>query len=1432
MNFIGIFLALAVFLLASFLLNLQTKYIPAFILSALSFSLFKFLTTDEGDAFSFADNKIIRSCSNLFKTRWPLIFAIIYFLSLVSVIFVSPISSIDIDWSNIGFFNWVRLVSAFLAINFLPGYSIISIINKTRDISKIAILMFSFLLSLFITSLFAFLLIATHISFGYIVSSFLTVNFALLIVFSFFKILRKNKKEQDSQFEISSKFRFNISDFYGNLSLILCFILLACGVYIVFSQFSAIRGDMWDHMQRAMLFYKDTMNLPNTTMQLGGNVVSPMDVPYWFHLYLAAFFGVSGIPPMNSYISLAFLNALFMLPPYLVANAFFKGNKKPVVLTTIIFSIGAGFGWIFVLFLKTQASVPISNAAWINILATGIQKTAEDVYSNLSFFFLEFKTRTIGLMALFTLVYIMIEKKLSNIFKGFLIVTFTALGYLFHVSEILIFIVVFLPCSLIFSKKISVQTSRITCLSTAIGLVIVALLDLMTSSQFYITGGFLRVAIILSLACSAISLLKGRGLFSKFVPRFSFNWSKLAKVIFVLVCFVFALSFIVLNVVWPNYFTYLTDQSGLYPWYFYPFRFGTAFIFMIIALAFLAFKGLDKDFDFIFMVALIVVLFLFGKTISYINIYIPPTIIQTGYYERRFLELMLLPISILAGFGIYKVSSLIMHRNHRNIIKWLMISVLTFVIVISSFSSLLSVENFALTSHPWSNSGLSTVPQYELDGLNFIKDNASPNSYVLTYTSASASTLSLAGVRVPYTASSDLNQFFLTSQPATFFEAISNLKSVGPADYIYLNSRDLQSIPSTSFFESHLAHYLPIAFENEGTIIYKLPNFNPPIISNSSIIYPDTQSFSESQYLPLDAIAMSSYGYDLQLSQDPNRLNNSNIILPQDISTYEPDDLNQVDAWTAFKGGINGTVGIPIISNLTGGSGTLIPSGNSTIVGVYHTFDSYQDWSNHDCLKLNIQGLNTLETIYVDLQAPSSGNEFEFKIIDNWNGSKEVNLSLSNSTVVGSPNIKEIKSIYLFKDTPGNLNFNQFSLGSELGDPLTYENWAAAGGNLIVFNSQGYGDFAKELSINSTGQALVDGISNDRQSLGIPAINITTSSSTDEGVTVLANFMANGNIVSPFAYEKKVGKGEIIYIDVLSLFTQLEGMADAQAKSDLFLKLNSLINMLNLPLSTYVNEEPMDTIYIWGDADFSGNIQIEASSILLQQSSISELSQIDFTHASNPTLIGYPEDSSLIQNVTLMDIQIQGPSSSVVETSYLQKQSSASGMGAYVPLLFKNGLNWTIVAGTNTTVELWIRKDNVPIQLITHGGTITLSFDNSVNYSVLTKAPLVTVTGNAYLERAYFDWPYWNAPIKRDISLTSPSTLNGTFQFKIGYADTTYFFLGAFTLDGSGNVIGLSQFSEWAIPWVAVLTSPWFILLLGLISVFTVWYLRRHFRKP
>ena len=225
-------------------------------------------------------------------------------------------------------------------------------------------------------------------------------------------------------------------------------------------------------------------------------------------------------------------------------------------------------------------------------------------------------------------------------------------------AEVLVFVVVILPCLLLFSKKISMNNVRFNCFSVFCGLLLCLFLDLITASRFYISGGFL-VEIILFVSIVFGLTFVGR---RKFLNRFIEGVKYYSRAIIIILIYASGLAFIALYFSMPTFMTNLTDTSGVFPWYFYPYRFGIAFVFMILALWFLAFERKKQKFDFTFIVFILVVLFVFGKIISFLNTSVSPTIIQSGYYERRLTEMMFLPISLLAAWSLTKLSS--------KIIKW------------------------------------------------------------------------------------------------------------------------------------------------------------------------------------------------------------------------------------------------------------------------------------------------------------------------------------------------------------------------------------------------------------------------------------------------------------------------------------------------------------------------------------------------------------------------------------------------------------------------------------------------------------------------------------------------------------------------------------------------------------------------------------------
>ena len=342
---------------------------------------------------------------------------------------------------------------------------------------------------------------------------------------------------------------------------------------------------------------------------------------------------------------------------------------------------------------------------------------------------------------------------------------------------------------------------------------------------------------------------------------------------------------------------------------------------------------------------------------------------------------------------------------------------------------------------------------------------------------------------------------------------------------------------------------------------------------------------------------------------------------------------------------------------------------------------------------------------------------------------------------------------------------------------------------------------------------VVNGVSGPIGNVVFPSsFEIPSSYSKDKTVTVLANYRLDNNIAAPFAYEKKINSGSIIYIDLNSLLSNLEAMQQSNS-SALFGELGAIVNILNLPSTVKVNS-PLYPINIWGNASFSGtDIAIVTPICIPLNFTNSQFASVKI--AGEISLNGTNAFSSA--KINLSGVEIQGASTSILQANNIVKESSSVGLGRYVSLSSNQGFSWTIDAAHNTTVLLDIQNEP-PIDI--KGGNITLFFNQSP-FSFLVKTPQFSVTnGTAFFERAYFDYPFWNVPIKRAFSTSNPSTLSGNFSFNIGYSDGDYMNMNNFSLAGSGATTGLTLFSEWNLPWLAIFESPFnMVLVISIVAL-------------
>lgn len=153
------------------------------LLFALSiFSFFQLLTT-EGKKYS----KIKTSVINL-------ILYLITIVSIVAVLLISPYTGSMVEWMRIPLTNWLRFFSSLLLTTFLPGYFFLKILDRKNSISGAALIVLSYLLSIFITFLIGYFIMLTNNSILLIApQAVFSVNLLLALLHYVINIGRKEE---------------------------------------------------------------------------------------------------------------------------------------------------------------------------------------------------------------------------------------------------------------------------------------------------------------------------------------------------------------------------------------------------------------------------------------------------------------------------------------------------------------------------------------------------------------------------------------------------------------------------------------------------------------------------------------------------------------------------------------------------------------------------------------------------------------------------------------------------------------------------------------------------------------------------------------------------------------------------------------------------------------------------------------------------------------------------------------------------------------------------------------------------------------------------------------------------------------------------------------------------------------------------------------
>jgi len=476
---------LSVYFILSYLFIPNTITIPAaVILSILVFGLARsFIKDNQSDdrLQNKVKNELSKNTINV-KPNFPisvsnLILVITYVITLIITGFFFYINQdLFVPWNQFTPTQIILLTSSILLCFFLPGYTIVKILdNKQNQLKPALRIVLAYIFSIAIIGFAGYLAASFEVPISEIKAELITIYLAILVIFIATNSIRTSQSEIKVYFEsIKKSISKNRTDYLVFASL---FALVVLSTYILYQ--GAIIGDQWFHHGRILSF-------------IGGAYKSEATDslhPSFFHAALGTFFTLSGVPSVNAFVSVNFLNIMPVLAFYYFFNNWIPSRnpdwKKAALLACTFFMLSSGFGWIDVLTIGTTTNPINSQLSALEVFHLVETKTT-DIRKAGDFVITGTPAPTTGLILIalpagFLLLGLIREKLNSNVKYLAMLALISTVGILSH-DEFYLFVIIspFIP--LIFrlsDRKNSLYLALLT------SFFIVFLIDRISPENYY-----------------------------------------------------------------------------------------------------------------------------------------------------------------------------------------------------------------------------------------------------------------------------------------------------------------------------------------------------------------------------------------------------------------------------------------------------------------------------------------------------------------------------------------------------------------------------------------------------------------------------------------------------------------------------------------------------------------------------------------------------------------------------------------------------------------------------------------------------------------------------------------------------------------------------------------------------------------------------------
>lgn len=544
---------------------------------------------------------------------------VIYILSLIVCAFSTNESSeVFIPREEVNVIEIINMAAAILLSFFMPGYALIVIVDKRNQLQPLPKLLVAFLFSILITGLTTYILGSAGFASTYIKGSLISIGGLILILFAYksLKFYNSNRPKKLVRSEFLENLSILVKNHFSEIITFSCFFALVF-LFTYYLYNGIIISDHWFHFSRALYFVSGSFKDIATS---GTDWLYP---PF-FSAVLAGFFSLSGVPAINAYVSIHFLN---LMPVFAFYYFFTKWSppsvKRASLIASGLFILSSGFGWINVIGTG-NISTTLSPIASVYHLQNAGTKTFDVLLPNtfINVSAPDFTTGLIiiGLPAGFVLLGLL-KEKISDKMKYIAIISAVSFIGLFSHDEFYLFIIVasIIPAAF----KLEGKNNFYAALLIAVTAII--LMDIVLPAKYYTIREIFGIPLVLLSILFIVfmwSVYASRILHKIHIPKLgkspiigrkfvSINIRFFLTIFVVsLIAYLYVFSFIVWNQFSVDEVIIHTSNNGQrdIPWYLYPMKFGvTGLLGLTFILSYL-FKKFEKEI-FVFGIIAIVALF-------------------------------------------------------------------------------------------------------------------------------------------------------------------------------------------------------------------------------------------------------------------------------------------------------------------------------------------------------------------------------------------------------------------------------------------------------------------------------------------------------------------------------------------------------------------------------------------------------------------------------------------------------------------------------------------------------------------------------------------------------------------------------------------------------------------------------------------------------